>query len=64
MNMDNKSILDILSKNTVFERHKYVLDESRKGDEFMQLYITIRDKNEIELIKEWLKNGKKCKVDS
>ena len=50
-------VLDIL-KRSIFnkEEHKYVLTEKFKGQKFMLLSLTIKRNNEIDKVKEWLKN--------
>ena len=50
-------VLDILKKS-IFnkEEHKYVLTEKFKGQKFMLLSLSIRGDNEIDKVKEWLKN--------
>ena len=60
--MTSKEALEILNiiKKSIFniETHKYTLDEKFKGQKFMIIGLTIRGKDDIEKIEEWLENDK------
>lgn len=51
--------LEIL-KSSIFNKeiHKYALNEKHKGQKFMTIGLTIRGKDDIEKIEEWLNNDK------
>ena len=52
-------VLNII-KSSIYNKeiHKYALNEKHKGQKFMIIGLTIRGKDDIEKIEEWLENDK------
>lgn len=50
-------VLDII-KRSIYSKeiHKYVMNEKLKGQKFMSIGLSIRGDDDINKIKEWLKN--------
>lgn len=55
-----KKVLEILDiiKRSIYSKeiHKYVMNEKLKGQKFMSIGLSIRGDDDINKIKEWLKN--------
>ena len=55
--MKDLEVLDII-KRSIYSKeiHKYVMNEKLKGQKFMSIGLSIRGDDDINKIKEWLKN--------